>query len=136
MTIGTSASELYKVIEGNPVYVQFDAAFSKISAYVVFKGAENVGRVVFKYGNRAHCYAQVWGAPMAHAHASGYGYDKTTAACEVAIARIALRPDSCATPAAPVLRHLAAWQAAMKGKDGETWRRRLEDAGYTVAHAI
>lgn len=114
------------------IYDQFDKAFSKVSAYVIFEGAQNVGRIAFKRGDsRTTCYAQVWGAAMAAGHASGHGYDKTSAAAENAIAKLVghLKDGSAA--------HVGRWKKALDtGSTGERWARRLETAGYTVAHVI
>lgn len=74
------------------IYDQHKAAFASVSAYVIAKDGDRVATVAFKYprdgAGRLWCYVHVLGVPMVRGHAGGYGYDKHSAASEVAFARI------------------------------------------------
>lgn len=112
------------------IYDQFDTATANLSAYAIFKGAESVGRVVFKRaksGMRTTCFLQVWGAPMVKAFAPGCGYDKDSCSFEKA-ARLLKGdfPDNGA--------HVAALMAVKD--EGERWSDQLRALGYTVQHVV
>lgn len=113
------------------VYTRFDAATRDLSAYAVFKGAEPVGRVVFKRsGQRVFCYLQVWGSTMVSAYVNGCGYDRDTASfCKAA--RALAEPEH---PEPPEIEAVAAFKAVKD--EGYSWKRGLEDAGYLVQHVI
>lgn len=113
------------------VYDQFDAATAGLSAYAVFKGAESVGRVVFKRaksGMRTTCFLQVWGSPMAKAFAPGCGYDKDSCSFEKA-ARLLQEPSPDGDAG-----HLAAFKAVKD--EGKRWATQLRAMGYTVQRII
>lgn len=115
------------------IYDQFDAATQDISAYAISKGAEYVGRIVFKYPRdgmgRQFAYVQVWGFPMVRGYASGRGYDKHSAAVESAVS--VLEGD----PASDKNGHVIAWRTWLSNCDGTRWDDMLKNAGYDV-HAI
>lgn len=75
------------------IYEQHDVAFKHVSAYVVTdaKGAF-IAKVAFKYprdgAGRIYCYLHVIGTRMARGSATGYGYDKKTAAASSAAEHI------------------------------------------------
>lgn len=114
------------------VYEQFDAATRYIGAYAIFKGAWPVGRVVLKYpkdgAGRLYAYVQVWGAPMVRGWASGYGYDKATAA----VASAAIHLDETHTDPDTMWKTIGEWRS-MRGA-GESWDEQLRALGYTVQH--
>lgn len=114
-------------------YIQFDKASKTLSAYAVLKDGQFIGRVVFKHGQmRTYCYAQVWGAPMARGSANGYGYDKSSAACEAAVAKLFIGANPPTSNA-----HVEAWKVAVTPQSGGlNWQRRLEDAGYTICGVV
>lgn len=112
------------------IYAQFDAATRNLEAYAILKDGDMVGRVVFRHGNQCTCFAQLWGLSMARGWARGYGYDKASAAFEAAASRI--HATDLVTPLPRDLTHLEAWHRAVKGQEGDNWRRRLEAEGYTV----
>lgn len=63
-------------------YVRETSAAKSIKAIVIMKGKRHVATVQAHYGN-SRCLVNVWhndGTPMQHGSASGYGYDKFTAA--------------------------------------------------------
>lgn len=112
------------------VYDEFDKATGNLTAYAVSKGAHPVGRIVLSHKASCRAFVQVWCAAMKVGRANGGGYDLGSAAVESAIAALQPGPDGEA------VRHIAKWQKAMKGDSGYDWRRRLEDAGYTVQHVL
>lgn len=125
----------------NKIYEQFDKHTRQVGAWAIFKGAESVGRVVIKYPNdgagRLYAYVQVWGAPMVRSWASGYGYDKASAAVGDASERLsAARPDlpedfgDVKDP--KCLENLSAFRTLKDS--GESWGNQLRALGYTVQH--
>jgi hypothetical protein len=84
------------------IYDQHSKAFDRVSAYVLADHAtgEQVGTVAFKYpadgAGRVYCYLHIHGLPMMRGCATGYGYDKTTAAFEAAASKAQGVPDSLA----------------------------------------
>jgi len=56
-------------------------AFKNVKAGVLVKDGKHVGTLAFKHGaSRVTCYLHLFGSQMVSGIASGYGYDKTTAA--------------------------------------------------------
>lgn len=123
------------------IYDQHDAAFSRVSAYVIAKDGERVATIAFKLSadgaGRLYAYVQWLGEPMARGHADGYGYDKRSAACADAARRLT-------DPAVNSLRDYTAdgramWHAfrdALAKDGGPTWDCELERAGFTVWQAV
>jgi len=112
------------------IYDKFDVATANLSAYAIFRGAESVGRVVFKRaksGMRTTCFLQVWGSPMVSAFAPGYGYDKDSCAFQKA-ARLLKGdfPDNGA--------YVGAFKAVKD--EGVRWSDQLRSMGYIVQHVI
>src|SRR5574337_1185668 len=70
------------------IYDLHSKAFDNVSAYVICKDGERVATVAFRFprdgAGRLWCYLHVLGVPMVRAYASGYGYDKKSAACVAA----------------------------------------------------
>jgi len=119
------------------VYDQHHAAFACVEAYVVLNSArERVATVAFKRprdgAGRLYCYLHVLGTRMVRGFAAGGGYDKRSAAAQVASRRLeetglADYPDTLAT--------VKAFKAALQ--DGPYgWQRELENAGFTVLRAV
>lgn len=112
------------------IYRKFDRAFANVDAYCVLKDGKPVARVCLKYpkdgAGRLTAFVQVYGFEMKRGWASGYGYDKATAAVS-----------SCA----PLFAHLegvdetaarvAADFAALKDA-GHRWDAQLRLMGYEV----
>ena len=115
-------------------YSKFDTAFRNVSAYALIFGGEPVGRVVVKYGNAATAYVQVWGAPMATARATGYGYDKESHAVIDAIKRF--DPSEAPAHAHGALAWMRARSTAEAWNGSTHWHDALEAAGFTVATVI
>ena len=84
------------------IYDKFDAATRDMTAQALLMDGKAVGRIVIKFGAAATAYVQIWGAPMATGRATGYGYDKASAAVMAAIR---------AFPSAPSERDLLASKA-------------------------
>lgn len=65
-------------------YVRETAAGKSISAYIIMKGARQIATVQAHFGNGGRVLVNVWhhsgNVEMQHGSASGYGYDKFTAA--------------------------------------------------------
>ena len=118
----------------NTIYSKFDAAFRNVSAYALIFDGRNVGRVVVKYGNAATAYVQIWGAPMATVRATGYGYDKESAAVIDAIKRF--DPSEAPADAAGALAWMRARSTAEAWRGSTNWRNALAGAGFTVAAVI
>lgn len=112
-------------------YSAFDRTFSNVSAYLITRGGDQVGRVAFKHGTSVQCFAQIWGSDMQRGKATGGGYDRSTAAAEDAFSRIG---EGDARPEAQ--QHVNAIKQAMAGPDGKRWTSRIEAAGYTVQHVF
>lgn len=120
------------------IYEQHDAAFSRVSAYVVAKGGERVATIAFKFpadgAGRLYAYVHWLGVEMVRGHAGGY--DKRSAACSVAAKKLAGTPipsgetHGLRTPAAQ------AFMGALSPDDGRDWDRRLRDAGFEVWQAV
>lgn len=118
----------------NPVHTQFDSAFRGVSAYAILRDGKPVGRVIIKYNTAVSAYVQAWTQPMVKGQAWGGGYDRASAAVQAAAVKLASDgvlacPDGLAV--------MDAMKAALTdGRDGVTWTRKLEDAGFVLALVI
>lgn len=130
------------------IYDQHDAAFSRVSAFVICRNGEKVATVAIKFpadgAGRLYAYVHWLGLPMVRGFAGGYGYDKRSAAVQTAAKSI---PLSAAFAKAqetgiayaegrPWYDHFPAFREALQGVDSMTWDRALEKAGYTVWQAV
>ena len=117
------------------IYDQFDAAFANVSAFSITKGDERVGRVVIKFpkdgAGRLYAYVHVYGSSMVRGSASGYGYDKRSAA--VIDAAKKLDHDDRDSKNAY---HVSQTRIALQYDNGHDWTRHLENAGYRVDQVI
>jgi len=118
----------------NDTYSKFDGATSKFSAYALLLDGKPVGRIVIKFGASATAYVQIWGAPMATARATGYGYDKATQAVMDAIGRF----DRSEAPqdAEGALAWMRIQSVAQCWDGGTRYRAALENAGFILATVI
>jgi hypothetical protein len=116
------------------VYEQHRASFPQVSAYVIARNGERVGSIAFKFpkdgAGRLLAYVHFFGAPMVRGYASGYGYDKKTAACASASRRMETAPDI--TDAAAY----AAFREAISRDGGHDWDSTLRRAGFDVWQAV
>ena len=76
------------------IYDQHDAAFARVSAFVICRDGERVATVALKFpadgAGRLHAYVHWLGLPMVRGFAGGYGYDKRSAAVIEATGKIPL----------------------------------------------
>lgn len=97
-----------------------DAAFTRVSAFIILKGGEHVGTVKISFPRdgagtlKAYCEDFSGETPVRSiGKASGYGYDKRTAAMSgQTFCGVELRDN------------------------GYDWTRQLRDAGLTVVQAV
>jgi hypothetical protein len=70
------------------VFDKFDKHFGGVRVVSVMKGGDVVGRIMARYprdgAGRLYVYAQLYGAPMVRGSATGFGYDKLSAAASAA----------------------------------------------------
>lgn len=116
------------------IYSRFDAATRNMTAQALLFDGKPVGRIVIKFGNAATAYVQIWGSSMAIGRATGYGYDKASAAVMAAIEGMN-RDD---WPQDDVQsRAFARLQETRSSWDGGTrYANALESAGLTVCNVI
>ena len=126
------------------IYDQHDKHFSHVRAVAIMKGKEHFANVTFKYpkdgAGRVYCYFHIIGLEMVRDFASGYGYDKTTAACEAAVCKLRA-PElddtyGCEKLHKAQTRHVQRVQHIFKDIGGKDWERVLRDAGYTVINVL
>lgn len=122
------------------IYELHDKAFTRVSAFVIARNGEKVATVALKFpadgAGRLYAYVHWLGLEMVRGHADGYGYDKRSAAVEVAMARIMALPDYEAQVRETASKtYLSAFTGARKSMDSGDWTRALESAGFTVMQA-
>lgn len=124
------------------IYDQHKAAFPNVSAYVILRGSEKVATIAFKYPRdgvgRLYAYVHWLGVPMVRGFASGYGYDKHSAACASAVARLETARKADITKGVQMAHwpDFVAFLRALHKDDGNYWHRNLELAGFTVLQAV
>lgn len=126
------------------IYDQHNAAFNRVSAFVVMRDGERVATIALKFpadgAGRLYAYTHWLGATMTRGYAGGYGYDKRSAAVESAVAKIPANPFTAVelqyADGRPWFIHFAAFKAALSDIGGEDWTRLLEKAGFTVLQAV
>ena len=124
------------------IYDRHATAFHQVRAYVIMKidhtHAERVATIAFKFLPKGHGERRLWayvhwlGSEMVRGYASGYSYDKRTAACSSAASK-ALGSYPCAE--APHTHDVRAFWHALEKDEGLDWSRQLELAGFTVLQA-
>lgn len=115
-------------------YSKFDAATRNMTAQALLLDGKAVGRIVIKHGAAATAYVQIWGAPMATARATGYGYDKATQAVMSAIGRFDPSEAPQDSPCALAWMRIRSMAKAWDG--GTRYASALEAAGFTVCNVI
>ena len=124
------------------VYNQHASAFAKVSAFVILNTTgERVATVALKFptdgAGRLYAYFHLIGVEMVRAHASGYGYDKRSAAVAAAIAKIPAMDDSRDDfYAQAVNRRRERLQSVVQDMDSGDWTRVIEKAGFRVLQAL
>lgn len=126
------------------IYEQHDATFRHVSAFVILRDGERVATVAFKFatsGLSVTAFVHWIGTEMVRGVARGGGYDRKTAACAHAAARLlrAYQMRDCMAPdylapesAAP----FEAFRYALARDTGPTWDAQLQRAGFTVLQAV
>jgi hypothetical protein len=135
------------------VYEQHDKAFQNVSAYVVLdKNGEHVASVKFKFprdgAGRLYAYVHWMGTQMVRGSASGYGYDKRSAAVASAVPSIekANGPEIVPNDHHDIIAERARVRKEQEKRElfvrtlvkdgGEYWDTRLRNAGFTVIQAV
>jgi hypothetical protein len=119
------------------IYDQHAAAFANVSAYVILRDGARVATIAFKFprdgAGRLSAYVHWIGLEMVRGYAAGGGYDKRSAACAAAVAKMragftadARDADYAADP----------FRAALAIDDGMEWHNRLRAAGFEVVQAV
>lgn len=118
-----------ETLDSRPIYVQHQAAFKHVSAFVITHNGERVATIAFKFprdgAGRLYVYVHWLGTPMVRGWAGGYGYDKMSAACEHAMRRKNAWGDID-----------PAFHSALANDGGSTWDTRLRNAGFDVLQAV
>jgi hypothetical protein len=128
------------------IYDQHDTAFKMLSAYVVLDGkGDKVATIAIKFprdgAGRLYAYVHWIGSEMVRGSATGYGYDKRSAACSVAAHNLPFpyqmsepsKPNYISADSAP---SYDAFRYAMMKDDGRCWDNHLEAAGFRVLQAV
>ena len=114
------------------VYEQQDAAFSNVSAFAVLNQGAHIASVSVKFpkdgAGRLVMFAHVLGTEMGKGRATGYGYDKRTAAARDAWMKLPRDLKPTGTEA-------KFWEV-MSRDGGERWTDALRSAGFTVIQVI
>lgn len=122
------------------IYAQHDAAFARVSAYVVMYQGEKVATIAFKHpadgAGRLYAYVHWLGLEMVRGHANGYGYDKKTAACASAAGKMQRHPDYEAATRTYRTQCLSSFVFALAQDRGPTFDSALRTAGFDVLQAV
>lgn len=116
------------------IYEKFDKATGSFTAQALLRDGKPVGRIVVKFGAAATAFVQIWGAPMTTARATGYGYDKASAAVMAAIDRMREWPTEQDIEAWQAFEAIGIMQREWNG--GTRYTTALEAAGFTVCNVI
>jgi hypothetical protein len=116
------------------IYEQHNKAFADVSAFVIMDGAERVGSVAIKRMRSGRTVAYVWWHEhgMAKGSANGGGYDKDSAAVEVALTDLRRSlPRKLETP-----NKLADFVLIARTASGAGWQDCARTAGLVVYQAV
>lgn len=115
------------------IYQLHDAHFEHVAAYALIKSGRHIGNVSFKFpkdgANRLWCYVHFHRDEMARGCASGYGYDKKSAAFEAALDNINVK--DLAT-----IKTVARVKKTAKKEGGQDWRFWLTANKITVLNVV
>ncbi len=125
----------------NTIYDQHEKAFANVSAYVLLKNGQQIGKVAFKYpkdgAGRLTCYLHIHGLKMVKGFAGGYGYDKTSAAFYDAAQKQAIvKLESWQSTTGYETEYADAKALLSVWKDGHDWTDNVRNAGFTVLQAV
>jgi hypothetical protein len=112
------------------IYEQHAKAFENVAAYIILWENDVVAKIALKYPKdgvgRLYAYVHWLGVRMERGWASGYGYDKGSAAVGSAVSKMG---DATASDQDKFMRLLSK-------DDGYYWYDRLEHAGFRVIQAV
>jgi len=115
------------------VYEQHDKHFACVAAYIVMMGSEKVGKIAIKFpqdgAGRLYAYVHWYGDEMLRGSATGYGYDKRSAAIANAVKGSAIAEDGIPSDHDKFIR-------ALKADSGLSWDSQLHREGFEVHQAI
>lgn len=125
------------------IYDQHKAAFANVSAFVVLDSrGERVATVALKFprdgAGRLWAYVHLIGVSMVRGYASGYGYDKRSAAVSAAIPKIAPYGKDYGDSefSAKFEANRQAFRSAADDMGGREWTHALEARGFRVLQAV
>lgn len=127
------------------IYDLHRKAFPNVSAYVVMdRGGVRRATIAFRYprdgAGRLWAYVHWCGLEMVRGYASGYGYDKHSAACASAADRLRMvdgaYDDGTPHHTPEEKARFLAFKGALETDSGPRWDDRLRDAGFTVWQAV
>jgi hypothetical protein len=113
-------------------------AAKDVMAYVIMQGANCVGKISFQYNSAntaCTCYLTVHGAGIAKGVAKGGGYDRKSAAADMAAQSLPPLNENYAAIIG-YAENYAAIKSALNQDNGHTWEAHLRDAGYNAIQAI
>lgn len=114
------------------IYEQFDKAFARVSSFAVLYENELVTTINFKFpadgAGRLYAYVHWFGERMVRGSASGYGYDKRSAAVIDAVNKMTL---DCGDEM-----NKAMFVSALAKDNGSYFDTNLRNAGFTVIQTI
>jgi len=116
------------------IYEMHEKAFANVSAFVICKDGDRVATIAIKFpkdgAGRLYAYVHWLGVPMVRGQASGYGYDKRSAAVSDAVRKISAVKEMRQPELA------GEFTAALIGDSGEYFDSRLRKAGFEVWQAV
>ncbi|WP_343698833.1 hypothetical protein [Caulobacter sp.] len=120
------------------IYDQHASAFRSVSAFVVLDDqGERVATVALKFPKKGEgrlcAFVHILGLQMIKGWASGYGYDKRSAAVENAVSRIKISVEGL-DPA--LARNITAFRLAAAAMGSRDWVNTLEAQGFRVLQAV
>lgn len=121
------------------IYELHSKAFDRVSAFVILRDGEKVATVSIKYpadgAARLYAYVHWIGLRMVRGMATGFGYDKRSAAVGDALGHLKADnpPSGVETEGAMRFAEFCDCRAAMDGLD---WTRAIERAGFVVMQAV
>lgn len=123
------------------IYDQHKASFASTSAYVILKDGEKVATVAIKFpkdgAGRLYAYVHWVGIEMVRGSASGYGYDKRSAAVASAC-QAAIKAHKSDEPREATSNDFAraSFFRLLSEDGGEHWDGKLMRAGFAVLQAV
>lgn len=118
------------------IYVQHDKSFSSVAAFVIAKDGKRVATIAIKFpkdgAGRLYAYVHWIGEEMVCGSASGYGYDKRSAAVADAARELETKYHQ------PGVRdhNQIPFMNELRKDDGYDWNHRLQAVGFDVWQAV